>query len=569
MVTKNGTLFWTRLEAAAAQGFSEGTEPTTAEKPVYRVMISNITERKQAEITLKELHEKLEERVSERTAELETALNTLKDDEERFRTVADFTYNWETWIGPDGKYIYVSPSSKRISGYFPWDFYKDPALMEKIIHPKDLPGWNKTLAEGLERKGEAFLEFRIIHSGGDERWVSLNSQSVFDRDGRWLGRRDSYRDTTDRKRAETELRESRARFQALVESTHDWVWETNPDGVYSYVSPRSVELLGYPPEEIVGRSPLEFIHPDKRKDARSRLKKTLETGKPFRGIERVFGHREGRSVIVESSGVPFFDSSGKLAGFRGIDRDITERKHLEAQTLRTRHLIAIGELAAGVAHEINNPINGIINYAQILADDASVSGSDPDIPLRIIKEGDRIAEIVKNLLYFSRQSHGKKEPVSVRTILEDSLSLFAAQFRKEGISVDLDIPDELPPVMGNRQQMQQVFMNILGNSRHALLRKPEDLKRNKQIEVKASVPKPKGVKMVTLCFFDNGMGIAPEFQERVFDPFFTTKALGEGTGLGLSISYGIINDHGGYLFIESEPREYTRVWVFLPASSAG
>ena len=120
-------------------------------------------------------------------------------------------------------------------------------------------------------------------------------------------------------------------------------------------------------------------------------------------------------MIVESSGVPFFDSLGNLAGFRGIDRDITERKNLEAQALRTRHLAAIGELAAGVAHEINNPINGIINYAQILEDDAAASGGDPDIPRRIIKEGDRVAEIVKNLLYFSRQSSGEKKPVSVRS----------------------------------------------------------------------------------------------------------------------------------------------------------
>ena len=103
-------------------------------------------------------------------------------------------------------------------------------------------------------------------------------------------------------------------------------------------------------------------------------------------------------MIVESSGVPFFDALGNPAGFRGIDRDITIRKNLEVQALRTRHLAAIGELAAGVAHEINNPINGIINYAQMLDDEASASGSDPEIPRRIIKEGDRIAGIVKKLL---------------------------------------------------------------------------------------------------------------------------------------------------------------------------
>ncbi|MFH0730784.1 MAG: ATP-binding protein [Pseudomonadota bacterium] len=213
--------------------------------------------------------------------------------------------------------------------------------------------------------------------------------------------------------------------------------------------------------------------------------------------------------------------------------------------------------------------DGIINYAQILADDASASGSNTEIPTRIIKEGDRIADIVKNLLFFSRQGSGEKKPVSVRLVLEDSLALFEAQFRKEGIHVSVDIPDDIPTIMVCRQQIQQVFMNILANSRHALMGRSNETNWKKRIEIKAWAPEPKGVKMVALSFFDNGTGIAPELLERVFDPFFTTKADGEGTGLGLSISYGIVRDHGGSLMIESEPGDNTRARVYLPASSAG
>ncbi|MFH0730380.1 MAG: PAS domain S-box protein [Pseudomonadota bacterium] len=372
----------------------------------------------------------------------------------------------------------------------------------------------------------------------------------------------------ERKRAEEELKESQARFRALVENTHDWVWETDRTGRYCYVSLRSADLLGYAPEEIIGRFPLDFTFADNTESNLRRLKDLLETGKPFRGVEKICRHRKGHSVIMETSGVPFFDSQGNPAGFRGIDRDISERKKIEAQSLRTRHLAAIGELAAGVAHEINNPINGIINYAQILEDGAAASGSNPEIPRRIIKEGDRIAEIVKNLLFFSRQSSGEKKPVSARLVLEDSLALFAAQFKKERIHVSVDIPDDLPPILACRQQIQQVFMNILANSRHALLGRSNDANWKKQIEIKARGPEPKRVKMVTLSFFDNGTGIAPELLERIFDPFFTTKTDGEGTGLGLSISYGIVRDHGGKLMIESKPGYNTRARVCLPASSA-
>jgi PAS domain S-box-containing protein len=534
----------------------------------FQGIFRDITGRKMEEAALKKAHDELEERVSERTVELKIAMNALKNDEERFRTVADFTNDWESWIGPDGRYIYVSPSCKSVSGYLPRDFYEDPFLLEKIIHPQDLPAWKRIAAEGLEGKGAAAFDFRIITRGGEERWISFKGQAVYGRDGSWLGRRDSNRDTTDRKQAEEELKESRARFRALVENTHDWVWEMDRNGVYGYVSPRSMDLLGYTPEEIAGRSPLDFLHPDKVKGAMSRLKKILEAGEPFRGIERTCRHKEGHSVIVETSGVPFFDSLGNPAGFRGIDRDITERKNMESLALRTRHLAAIGELAAGMAHEINNPINGIINYAQILEDDASASGGDPEIPRRIIKEGDRIADIVKNLLFFSRQSNAEKQPVSIHRVLEDSLALFAAQFRKEEIHASVDIPDDIPPVMANRQQIQQVFMNILANSRHALLGKPNGFSPKRQVEIKARRPESKGVKMVALSFFDNGTGIAPELLERIFDPFFTTKPAGEGTGLGLSISYGIVKDHGGNLIIESEPGEYTRVKVNLPVSTA-
>ncbi len=363
------------------------------------------------------------------------------------------------------------------------------------------------------------------------------------------------------------LKENKARYRALVESTDDWVWETDRNGVYVYASPRITELLGYLPEQIVGRSPREFAHSINADESEFRVKKIIDEGRPFRGIQRICRHKEGHPVIVESSGVPFFDALGNPAGLRGIDRDITIRKNLEVQALRTRHLAAIGELAAGVAHEINNPINGIINYAQILDDAASASGSDPEIPRRIIKEGDRIAGIVKKLLYFSRQSIEKKKPVSLRTVLEDSLALFAPQLRKEGIHIEVDIPDNIPLIDGNPQQIQQVFINILANSRHALAAKPNGSGQEKRIEITARDMAVKGATMAEIGFYDNGIGIASDALTWIFDPFFSTKAAGEGTGLGLSISYGIVKDHRGDLIVESEYGEYTLAKIYLPVSN--
>jgi PAS domain S-box-containing protein len=244
--------------------------------------------------------------------------------------------------------------------------------------------------------------------------------------------------------------------------------------------------------------------------------------------------------------------------------DVTEQKKAEARTMRTSHLIALGELAAGVAHEINNPINGIINYSQILLNKSIEGSKEYDIAKRVIKEGDRIADIVSSLLSFARDRKEAKHPVSIHEIMSNSLALIELQLRKDGIELRIDIPPDLPYIIAHPQQIQQVFLNIISNSRYALNQKYNGAHEDKILEIIAETIMIDDDPYVQTTFFDKGHGISTGIMDKIMNPFFTTKPSGIGTGLGLSISHGIINDHGGRITLDSAEGEFTKIRIDIP-----
>lgn len=250
-----------------------------------------------------------------------------------------------------------------------------------------------------------------------------------------------------------------------------------------------------------------------------------------------------------------------------VAHDVTEKKALQAEALRAGHLASLGELAAGVAHEINNPVNSIINYAQLLVDLDEERGRQSEIPSRILKEGERIATIVGTLLSFARERHEGRAPTRLNEILDDALSLAKTQIRKDGITLRVDIPADLPDITVHNQQIQQVFLNLLSNARYALNQKHSHLQQQeKLLDLRIERVEIDAKQYLRAIFHDRGTGIAPGILDRVCDPFFTTKPIGEGTGLGLSVSHGILRDHNGRLSFESVEGEYTKVMVDLPLS---
>jgi signal transduction histidine kinase len=270
---------------------------------------------------------------------------------------------------------------------------------------------------------------------------------------------------------------------------------------------------------------------------------------------------DGRSFEKAYTPVTDVDDQQKVVA---LWRDVTEKKAATAAIMRAEQLAALGELAAGVAHEINNPINGIINYAQILVDQSKEGDHVHDIAARLIKEGDRIARIVEGLLSFARRRHEDKAVISIDEILSDSMALTAAQLRKDNIAIRTDLPDNLPHILAQSHEIEQVFVNIISNARHALNEKFSGPHEDKILEITAQQMNFKGLPFVRVCFKDYGCGIPADVIDKVMNPFFSTKTEGKRTGLGLSISHGIVEEHGGRLNVESQESRYTKIVMELP-----
>jgi signal transduction histidine kinase len=265
---------------------------------------------------------------------------------------------------------------------------------------------------------------------------------------------------------------------------------------------------------------------------------------------------------------PFRDSNGQEKILMLL-RDITDSRTSRASVIRSEQLAALGELAAGVAHEINNPMNGIINYAQMLINRERDPAEVRAIAGRVVAEGDRIARIVESLLAFARRESQDFVPTRVDELLEDSLTLIGAQIRKDAIDLEVEIPPGLPRIVCAPQGVQQVFLNILSNARYALNERYPGSDENKQLRITAAAGGDSGAaKNVVVTFEDHGVGIPRANIAKVTYPFFSTKPKGKGTGLGLSICQEILRECGGRLAIESVEGKFTKVMVSLPLLAA-
>jgi signal transduction histidine kinase len=221
-----------------------------------------------------------------------------------------------------------------------------------------------------------------------------------------------------------------------------------------------------------------------------------------------------------------------------------------------------------VAHEINNPINGIMNYAQLIQDRLPAGSPLAELTREILQETQRVATIVRNLLTFARSEKQSHSPARMADIIEGTLSLIRTVMRHDQITLTLNVPADLPDLNCRTQQIQQVLMNLMTNARDALNERYPGYHADKALNVSAHLLEKEGRRWIRVTVEDHGTGIAPEVRERVFDPFFTTKPRDRGTGLGLAISHGIAKDHSGQLWFETEVGKGSRFYLELPAQPA-
>jgi PAS domain S-box-containing protein len=366
------------------------------------------------------------------------------------------------------------------------------------------------------------------------------------------------------KKGEDQIRKSQALLQSVVDGIPDPLILIDHQWKIELLNRAAAKYLDVSPQEIVGKKTLPGVF--------------MEKGYPD-PTETIKIDNMDRSVSFETSGW-VNPARNKKVSFHPVReeasdapmhiihiKDITEKKQMEKQMVQKEKLGALGQLAAGVAHEINNPIMGIINYAQIIIDDNCKNELHIQILQKIMKEGRRIAGIVKSLLSFARPvSEEKYAPVEIKPILNDIKSLVNSQIRKHSIVFQVVVNDSLPPVLGSAQELQQVFLNFVTNSIYAIQKKQIPEKEPGRITITGDTVSSPAGHQVRITFHDNGIGIPKHLIDKIYDPFFTTKPPEQGTGLGLSITHGIVKNHGGTIAVESHKGRYTQFAIFLPAA---
>lgn len=364
--------------------------------------------------------------------------------------------------------------------------------------------------------------------------------------------------------AESSLRESEERYRSLVETTYDWIWEVNAQGIYTYASPKSLDLLGYTPAEVVGKSPFDFMPPAEARRVRTLWEEAVGNRKTFSGLENTNIHKNGHEVVLETSGVPVIGPNGVFRGYRGMDRDITERKRLEAQLRQAQKLEAIGQLAGGVAHDFNNILAAIMMHLGLLQMNPDLDEETLSVLKDIDAEARRAAGLTRQLLMFSRRSVLSLKPLAVNDIVANLLKMLT-RLIGEHISLRFDSGTGLPMVEADAGMIEQVIMNLVVNAR-------DSMPKGGRITISTSLTQPNnerardlgGGEFLRLAVSDTGCGMDTATLKRMFEPFFTTKEVGKGTGLGLATVHGIVAQHKGWVEVSSELGVGTTFSVYLP-----
>ncbi|HEY5051664.1 MAG TPA: ATP-binding protein, partial [Acidothermaceae bacterium] len=383
-------------------------------------------------------------------------------------------------------------------------------------------------------------------------------------------------DRTTFREAEESLRKSEAQYRQIVEATSDGIIQLDERRTVVFVNQRLADMLGYDASEMIGRDFLDFVS----SAAQTTFSNSLAERKAGRKqpVDTIYCHRDGRSISVSVAGAATFDAEGRFSGTLGLVRDMTERNKLQSQLMVSDRMASIGTLAAGVAHEINNPLAAVLANLDFIAESmsASVQGSiaatspassrpwlcgEIQGPLDDAREAARrMRFVVRDLKVFSHPaSDDLRAPVNVRALMDSSLRMAENEIRHRARVVKQYGP--VPPLDINEARIGQVFLNLLVNAAQAL---PEDHADNNEIHVDIRLDGA----WVIIEVRDTGSGIPPEIIGRIFDAFFTTKAVGVGTGLGLAISHRIVTDMGGDLTVESTMGTGTLFRVSLPVTRA-
>ena len=539
-------------------------------------MALDITERRQVQLALEALlqekeallaalsshRQQLEAEVAARTQELRTLIANVPG--VVFRCDAE----------PPWAFRQVSEHVLALTGRTVQDCTEGRAHWQDFVHPDDFDSFSAEVERTTVSRRPSNLQFRVVHADGDIRWVHERAQMVHAPDGTPLGFDGVLLDVTEHRRAEEATKATEQRLQSLVETINEWVWEVDENARYRYASPKVWDFLGYAPAELLGRTPFDLMPPDEVLRVRPEVQRLFEARVPIVDLENVNVHKNGQLVLLETSAAPFFGPDGEFAGYRGVDRNITDRKRLEDSLQRAQKLESIGVLAGGIAHDFNNLLGGLFGHVQ-LARLANDNPSAVDSHLASAEQAfEQARALTRQLLTFAKGGNPVTRVVRLGNVLEQSARMAVAG---ASCRLELDLDPDLWPCEVDEHQIAQVINNLCLNAVQAMpssgtlhlracnrwIAEP-DAPRGDALPMEDSNAQQGTSPKVVIEVEDSGMGIAPDVSKRIFEPFFTTKSL--GSGLGLATCYSIVRKHGGSIDVVSESGKGATFIVSLPAS---
>jgi len=434
---------------------------------------------------------------------------------------------------PDGRILDANPALVRLLGYG----NKEQLLGVSIADLYCDGSQSRSDRADLERDGLIRGRQVCLRTRDGSEVFGLHSASAIRNSAGQIARcHGTIVDLTQHKKMERSIQREREFARRLMDSLPDLVFVLDRDARYTFASPSIQETLGYSPDEIAGLHLGDRTDPADR-DALKVLFDDLMQGRAAQGtIEYRTMHKRGDWRLMRTSVRPIVDAEGRIEGVIASARDVTDQRRLEQQLVQTERLAAMGQMIAGVAHELNNPLTAILGVTELLRDSAAEESLRRQLDLAY-RQARRAAHIVQSLLAFSRPSTPQKILVNLPELLQRTLQLHEYALHTNNITVEYTPPKHLPQVLGDPNQLMQVFLNLIVNAEQAI----REVRDRGTIRIRLD----SFGDAVCIAIEDDGVGIRREVLPKIFDPFFTTKRPGRGTGLGLSISLAIVREHNG------------------------
>jgi PAS domain S-box-containing protein len=475
----------------------------------------------------------------------------LREKELRFTELFETLQEGVYFSTPDGQLLDANPALVSMLGYVE----KSDLLAAEPAALNFDPG-QAVLGRAIDdRGGLRTREVKLRRKDGKAATFLDSSRAVWDTSGNIIRYQGTLVDITERRRMELQLAQQEEFRGRLLESFPDLILVVDLEERYTFVSSRARDLLGYEPQDMLGKRISEL---DNHSPELASLYHDVVSGSQvFASAEYGARHRDGNWRTMRASGSQLVDAEAKISGVIISVRDITVERKLEQQVVQSERLAAMGAMIGGVAHELNNPLTSIMGVSELLQDTETNETSRKQLAM-LQQQARRAAEIVQNLTYFSRPPAPGKSRINLVEVVERTLNLHAYSLRKNNVTVDFLKEAGMPYALGDPHQLMQVFLNLIVNAEQAI--------REARDKGTLRIRLGKGDSSVWVSFHDDGSGIPKENLSSIFDPFYTTKRPGRGTGLGLSICKSVMKEHNGSVEAANSPDGGAVFTVTLPVS---